>query len=182
MVVLKERNYKEEIIKIIKMNGGYIKGFNKLRRIGNFHTNMLQLHLEELESQNIITIIKSKSGRKYTKYYLIKPHFGFKIRLNERDIQRILQLKHNAETHEEKIIYTGNLIHLVFHKYQNIVVGKLCSKLLDNYPMSYKDLKIVEERYWNIILNALNELKERDGRRILNSLFERYPKMSILEK
>ena len=169
---MKNLNYKEEILKIIITNGGCFTGFNKLKKIGNFHTTTLQNHLLEMEKQNLITINKSKLGRTPTEYCQIIPHYGIILKLEDRYIKKIEKLKKLDLTPKDRLMLGSNLVKIAFNKYKNIILGELSSKFVDDYPAVPYDLKNAKRHYLSIIKNELVELNESDRRRILNSLYE----------
>ena len=71
-MVKNKRNYRREILEILEKHDG-VRGFNKLREIGNFHRTSLQKNLKELEEAGEIVIRNYHSNR--TIYSL--PTFAF---------------------------------------------------------------------------------------------------------
>jgi len=179
---VKARNYKEEILKILKENGGCFTGFNKFRRVGGFHATSLQNNLDEMEHQNKIKITRSKLSRGWTKFCLIKPHFADKLKLSDSGINKIKKLREKASTNEEFLFLTRCIIRIVFNRSKNIILGKLSYNLVDNYPMDEKELIDSQEHYWHLLVNELEKLKEPDRRRMINSLYEENPERSILRQ
>jgi len=179
---MKGRDYKEEILKILKNHGGCVTGFNNLQRIGKFHSTSLLNNLEELEAQNKINIKKSKIGIMWSKFCIIKKHFGFKLKINDLEINKIRKLKDENSTYEEKLFLNTCIIRISFNKCKNLILGDLASKLLDDYPMDKKELRYSKEHYFLVMANELNELRESDRRRIINSLYEENPEKVILHE
>lgn len=175
-------NYKEEILKIININGGCITGFLKLQKMGDFHSTTLQNHLLEMAERNQIIITKSKVGRKWTKYCAITPHYGFKLKKEDRTIIKIRRLKEKTSSYEKRVVLVSNIVKIAFNKFKNIFLGQLSSKLLENYPIVPGELNHAKRHYWYIIQNEFKELKESDRRRIINSMFESNPEKCIWEK
>lgn len=172
---MKNHNYNEKILEIIDTNGGCFTGFLRLQEIGNFHSTTLQNHLLEMEKHNKIIINKPKVGRKRTKYCRIKPSYKFRLKLEDRYIQKIRKLKEKALTHEKSLLFRSNIVKIAFNKYKNIFLGELSSKLLNDYPVDSRELNIAKRHYWSIIWDELEDLKESDIRRIINSLYEDSP-------
>jgi len=177
---VKVRNYKEEILEILKENGGCFTGFNKLRRKGGFHSTSLQNNIEELKHQNKINIISSKLGRGWTEFCLIKPHFGLKLKLSENSINKIKKLRKKATTEEEFFFLTRCIVLIAFTISKNIILGKLANNLIDNYPMDEKELRYSQEKFWHLMIKELKILEGGDRRRIINSLYEENPEKDIL--
>lgn len=175
-----KNNYREEILKIIDTWGGRFTGFNKLQKIGNFHSTSLQNHLLEMEKQNLITITKFKDGKTRTQYCRITPHYGLQLKLDDRIIEKIRRLREKALTYEESLILGGSIVRIAFNKYKNIILGELSSKFID-YPVDPHKLKDGKKHYWFIIMDELEKFRETDRRRIINSLWEDEPDKWILK-
>jgi len=95
-MVKKKRNYRREILEILEKHDG-VKGFNKLREIGNFHRTSLQKNLKELEKTGEIVIRNYHSNK--TIYSL--PTFAFYSILKIL-FPKIFQLKEKLHHSTEK--------------------------------------------------------------------------------
>ncbi len=178
---MNSRNYREEILKIIKDHGGCFKGFNRLQKIGKFHSTSLQNNLDELEHQNKIKITRSKLGRGWTKFCLIKSHFGYKLKISDSVINKIRKLRIGTSD-EEFLFLTSCIVRIAFNRSKNIILGKLSYRLVDDYPIDTQELKTVQEHYWHIMANELKKLTEYNRRRVINSLYEENPEKAMLQK
>lgn len=175
------RNYEEKIIEILKKHGGGFRGFNKLQKLGGFHSTSLQNALEKLEHQNKIKITRSKVGRGWTEFRLIKPHFGFKLSMNDGLLRKLIKMKKNTLANDQKFFLTQNIMNITFNKSKNLILGRLSYELLDDYPMNSKELREFQKHYWHIMVKELKDLKESDGRKLINSFYEQNPEKEILQ-
>ena len=69
-----KRDYVEEITDILEKYNGCVTGFNKLRKLGNFHRTALTEYLKGMEDKNLIEVTKIN---KQVKRYCL-PSFDFK--------------------------------------------------------------------------------------------------------
>ena len=89
-MVKNKRDYRHEIYEILEKNGGKVKGFNHLSRLGNFHRGSLGNHLRDMESSG--GIISIRSGTSRTEYLIpeinsqtfVKQIFSDIIKLQEK--------------------------------------------------------------------------------------------------
>ena len=183
--MVSNRDYKEEILKIIEDHGGKLTGFNYLKEFVNpkFHPTSLSENLKELSIQNKIIIQKGGNGRPTT-YLLAKSHYGTKIKVNDLQISKIEKILDDNPfmPKEQKSYLVRCIMRIALTKIRNIPLGELSLELTDYYPMPKNELKDAKNHYMDIIKRNLKLLDEETRRDLINSFFLKDKPRDILKQ
>ena len=178
MVLQPKRDYKTDILKILELNET-ITGFNNLKRMGKFHSNRLQVHLDKLEKNGDIST--DKSHREYV-YSYIQPKTEEKYNEFRKELSEIERSLKNPDLKpDEKILLLSNFFTLSFY-YLNLfrILNLMHDEIGLTTDQKYKTMKKFQEKLYGDIKSKLNNLSNHEKTRVLNILLSKYQEKPYL--
>jgi len=181
-----QSTYDEEILEILRLNGGKILGFNILKNKRTptpFHGNELKLAIERLEKKGLIKV--NTIGKRGEKEYLLvdqnieKAYKSFSKQMQEMENQLYKpNLKKDEKRlfhHNYMILALHNLNLLRFFRYANEAYKR------QGKPISLKKIESLEVRLDKDIQNKLDTFDEDEKDRLLNLMMPKEPRLLTLE-
>jgi len=181
-----QSTYDEEILEILRLNGGKILGFNTLKNKRTpkpFHGNELKLAIERLEKSSQIKV-KTIGSRGEKEYILVdqnieKAYESFSKQMQKMEMKLYQpNLKKDEQRlfhHNYMILALHNLNLLRFFRYANEAYKR------QGKPVSLKKIESLEARLDKDIQNKLDALDEGERDRLLNLMMPKEPNLLTLE-
>ena len=181
-----QSTYDEEILEILRLNGGKILGFNTLKNKRTptpFHGNELKLAIGRLEKKRLIKV--NTIGKRGEKEYLLvdqnieKAYKSFSKQMQEMENQLYKpNLKKDEKRlfhHNYMILALHNLNLLRFFRYANETYKR------QGKPVSLKKIEGLEARLDADIQKKLDTLDKDECGRLLNLMAPKEPKLLTLQ-
>jgi len=181
-----QSTYDEEILEILRLNGGKILGFNTLKNKRTpkpFHGNELKLATERLERKDLINV-KTVGKRGDKEYNLIDHNIE---KAYDLFIGKMQEMEHqlynpNLKKDEKRVLHRNYMI-VALH---NLDLLRFFRYAKDAYkrqgkPVSLKKIESLEARLDTDIQKKLGSLDEDERSRLLNLMMPKEPNLLTLE-
>ena len=167
-----KRDYKDEILKILAQKDE-IRGFNRLKDMGNFHPNRLKDHLDQLEKKGEITIDRSNK-REYV-YSFITPKIEKKYEKITKELKEIKRSLNSPDLKtDEKRLLLSNYLKLAFHYQDFFRIFILWPENTEFTNTQYRMMEKLQEKLSKDIKKELDLLSTDERGRVLNIVFSSY--------
>ncbi len=188
-MVQENQGYEEQIFDILRLKGGCVIGFNKLKnmRPGGkmFHPTALSKATAKLEKENKISITKIKVGKhEQNEYRIIETKIDEAWqKLYEKHFKLIERsLKNRELTDSEKIFLTHNYVKQALYLHDMFRAMLFSPDSFDIDTKRTTKINLLNERIMKEVQNKINKLSVEQRSKLLNSINPTQPKLYSLNE